>query len=146
MFRGRFVHTIDAKNRISIPAGYRVELEQRSDHAPMLTNQAECLALYPYEDWCEYEDRLLSLSSVDPDVEAFVLFMVSGATECAIDKQGRILVPPQLRQYANLEREVTFAGVGNRILLWDKARLDAALARTQARLPDLSAALAKLGT
>lgn len=146
MFRGRFVHTIDTKNRISIPAGFRVEFDQRSERAPMLTNQEACLALYPYEDWCEFEERLLNLSSVDPDVQAFARFMVSGATECAIDKQGRILVPPQLREYANLEREVTFAGVGNHIELWDKARLDGELARTQARFGEISSAVAKLGT
>ena len=73
-------------------------------------------------------------------------FMVSGAVECPIDKQGRILVPPPLREYARLEREVTIAGVGNRIELWSKARFDEELARTQARYDEISAAVAKLGT
>jgi len=146
MFRGRSVHTIDAKNRISIPAGFRVEFEKRSDRAPILTNDAACLALYPYEDWCVFEESLLNLSSVDPDVGSYARFMVSGATECPIDKQGRILVPPALREYAGLDREVTVAGVGNRLELWDKVRFNAELSKTQARFVEISSTVAeKLG-
>ena len=146
MFRGRSVHTIDAKNRISIPAGFRVEFERRSDQAPILTNDAASLALYPYEDWCLFEERLLNLSSVDPNVGAYARFMVSGASECPIDKQGRILVPPALREYAGLDREVTIAGVGNRLELWDKVRFDAELSKTQARFVEISSSVAeKLG-
>ena len=146
MFRGRSVHTIDSKNRMSIPSGFRVELERRSERAPILTNQNTCLALYPYEDWCEFEDRLVSLSAVDPDVQAFARFMVSGANECPIDKQGRILVPSTLREFANLDRHVMVAGVGNHLEFWDKARFDEELTKTQARFSEISQAVAKLGT
>ncbi len=146
MFRGRSVHTIDAKNRISIPAGFRVEFDRRSDRAPILTNDAACLALYPFEDWCEFEESLLNLSSVDPDVGSYARFMVSGASECPVDKQGRILVPPALREYAGLDREVTVAGVGNRLELWDKVRFNAELSKTQARFGEISSSVAeKLG-
>jgi MraZ protein len=143
MFRGRSVHTIDAKNRISIPAGFRVEFERRSDRSPILTNDAACLALYPYEDWCEFEERLLNLSSVDPNVGSYARFMVSGATECPVDKQGRILVPSALREYAGLDREVTVAGVGNRLELWDKTRFNAELSKTQARFGEISSSVAE---
>ncbi len=146
MFRGRSVHMIDAKNRISIPAGFRVEFERQSDRAPILTNDEACLALYPFEDWCEFEERLLNLSSVDPKVGSYARFMVSGATECPIDKQGRILVPPALREYAGLDREVTVAGVGNHLELWDKVRFNAELSKTQARFGEISSSVAeKLG-
>jgi MraZ protein len=111
-----------------------------------LTNDAACLALYPYEDWCEFEERLLNLSSVDPDVGAYARFMVSGASECPVDKQGRILVPPALREYAGLDREVTVAGVGNHLELWDKVRFNAELSKTQARFGEISSSVAeKLG-
>ncbi len=142
MFRGRSVHTIDAKNRISIPAGFRVEFDRRSDRAPILTNDAACLALYPYDDWCVFEESLLNLSSVDPDVGSYARFMVSGASECPVDKQGRILVPPALREYAALDREVTVAGVGNHLELWDKVRFDAEISKIQARFGEISSSVA----
>lgn len=145
MFRGRSFHNVDTKSRISIPTGYRSEFERRSDKAPILTNIANCLALYPYEDWCEYEDKLLGISSFDPDVQAFSRFMVSGAVECPIDKQGRILVPPPLRQYAGIDREVVIAGLGSHLELWDRQRFETELAKTQARYDEISASVAKLG-
>lgn len=146
MFRGRFVHTMDSKGRVSIPSGFRVELQRRSERAPILTNADQCLLLYPYEDWCDFEQRIVGLSSFDPDVQAFARMMISGASECPIDAQGRILVPPVLREHARLEREATIAGVGPRIELWDRSRFDADLLKTQARYLEISSAMAKLGT
>jgi len=146
MFRGRFVHTMDSKGRVSIPSGFRVELQRRSERAPILTNADEYLVLYPYEDWCQYEQQIVGRSSFDPDAQAYARMMISGASECPIDAQGRILVPPVLREYARLEREAIFAGVGPRIELWDKVRFDANLQKTQARYLEISSAMAKLGT
>ena len=57
MFRGRFVHTMDSKGRVSIPSGFRMELQRRSERAPILTNADQCLLLYPYEDWCDFEQQ-----------------------------------------------------------------------------------------
>ncbi len=145
MFRGRFVHTIDSKGRASIPAGFRVELQRRSDRAPILTNLLECLALYPYEDWLEIEQRLSSAAPLQTEVQALQRFLVSGAVECPIDGQGRLLIPPHLREHARIQREVTIAGVGPRIEIWDKGRFDADLARTQERFQEISAEVAKLG-
>ncbi len=127
---------------MSIPAGFRLLLNTQSEQAPILTNDAACLALYPYEDWCEFEESLLNLSSVDPNVGDYARFMVSGASECPIDKQGRILVPPTLREFASLDREVMVAGVGNHLELWDKARFDAELMKTQARFGEIRSAVA----
>jgi len=146
MFRGRYVHTIDAKNRMSLPAHFRQELTQRGESAPILTNGNHCLDLYAYEDWLEYERRIVEIADVDPEAQAFARMRISGASECPIDRQGRILVPPHLRELAGLEREVTVAGVGPRIELWDRARFDASLTNTQARYPEMAMAVAgKLG-
>jgi MraZ protein len=146
MFRGRYVHTIDAKNRMSLPAGFRQELQERSEHPPILTNAHECLDLYPYEDWLEFEEKIVSIAAVDPEAQAYARWMVSGATPCPIDKQGRILVPPHLREHAGLQREVTVAGVGPKIELWEKARFDANLVNAQARFPEIAQSVAeKLG-
>ena len=142
MFRGRFVHTIDTKGRISIPSGFRMELERRSQHAPILTNAYECLHLYPYEDWCEVERNIVDNATVNLDVQAYQRMMISGAAECPIDKQGRILVPPALRDYAGLDREVMVAGVGDHLELWDKAQFDTELMKIQTRFGEIRSAVA----
>lgn len=146
MFRGRFVHTIDAKNRMSLPATFRQELQRRSDHPPILTNAHECLDLYPYEDWLAFEEQIVSISSVDPEAQAYARMVISGATECPVDKQGRILVPPHLREHAALARDVTVAGVGPKIELWDKARFESSMTNTHAHYPEMARSVAaKLG-
>ncbi len=145
MFRGRSVHSIDAKGRISIPVGWRVEFERRSEKAPMLVSQDRCLALYPAEDWQAYELELLDKPRFDPSVTRIQRFMFSGAAECPIDKQGRILIPPTLREFAGLVSEVVVAGVGTHLELWDKSRFDAELAMTQAQYDEISASVARLG-
>jgi MraZ protein len=144
MFRGRFIHTIDTKGRISIPSGFRMELERRSERAPILTNAFRCLHLYPFEDWCEVERRIVENETEDTDFQAYQRMMISGATECPIDKQGRLLVPPHLREHAGLERDVTIAGVGPRVEIWDKARFDADLMKTQARFSEIASMVAGL--
>jgi MraZ protein len=147
MFRGRYVHTIDAKNRMSLPAPFRQELLRRSDHPPILTNAHECLELYPYEDWLAFEQQIVGIAAVDPEAQAYARMMISGATECPVDKQGRILVPPHLRDHAALDREVTVAGVGPKIELWDSARFAASMMNIQARLPETARSVAtKLAT
>jgi MraZ protein len=144
MFRGRFNHTIDTKGRMSIPSGYRLELERRSQQAPIVTTGYECLHLYPFEDWCEVEQQIVENTTVALDVQAYQRMMLSGATECPIDKQGRMLLPQYLRDHAGLDREVTIAGVGPRIEIWDKARFDADLLKTQVRFSEISSAVAGL--
>jgi MraZ protein len=137
MFRGRFTHTIDTKGRMSIPSGFRTELERRSQRAPILTSAYECLRLYPYEDWCDFESGVVEQTGEDLDAQSFRRMLLSGATDCPIDKQGRMLIPQYLRDHAGLDREITIAGVGQFIEFWDKARFDADLQKTQARYPDI---------
>ena len=93
MFRGRHSHTIDAKGRVSIPAGYRMELQRRSDKAPILTADENCLRLYPFDDWCDYEEKIVKHAEVDPNARDYARLVISGAVEAPIDKQGRVLVP-----------------------------------------------------
>ncbi len=138
MFRGRFVHSIDSKNRMSLPAGFRQELQAQSDLPPVLTNAHECLDLYPHEDWLAFEEKIVAVADVDPDAQAYARMLISGATPCPIDKQGRILVPPYLREHAGLKREVTVAGVGPKIELWDRERFEDSLTQTNARFPEMA--------
>jgi MraZ protein len=147
-FRGRFYHTIDAKGRVSIPSGYRLELQSSSEQAPIVTNgvteAGKCLWLYPYEDWCEYEARLVGLPADNLKVQSYVRFMVSGAIECPIDNQGRTLLPAYLREHATLGREVTFAGVGRRVEIWDKSLFDENQSETQENFEDIASVVAGL--
>lgn len=142
------MHTIDSKNRMSLPVGFRQEFQRRSDRPPILTNAHQCLELHPFEDWQAYEEMIVGMATIDPEAQAYARIMVSGAIECPIDKQGRILVPPHLREFAGLTREVTVAGVGAKIELWDTARFEQKFIQTQARFEEMAislAAKAKLG-
>lgn len=142
MFRGRHRHTIDAKGRVSVPAAFRAEITMCSENAPILTNDKACLALYANEDWVEIEENLAAQSQVRPETKAYIRFIVSGATECPFDSQGRILIPQHLREHAHLERDVTIAGVGPRIEIWDTALFDQELQRTLARYDEIATVVA----
>ncbi len=142
MFRGQAVHTIDAKNRISIPSEFRVEFERRSEHAPVLALKGDHLALYPYDDWCAWEAKVLSVAEFDAKADKFAQFVLANATTCPIDSQGRILVPPLLREKAQLRRDVVIAGRGHWISLWDRARYESTMSAILGQYDELSSAVA----
>jgi MraZ protein len=147
MFRGRFVHTIDSKNRVSLPGVFRTELQRRGDHPPIITNAHQCLELHPFEDWKVFEERIVGMATLDPEAQAYSRMMVSGALEAPVDGQGRILIPQHLREYAGIGRTVTVAGVGTKIELWNTERFEANLIQTQARFEEMAMSLAaKLGS
>ena len=143
MFRGRHSHTIDGKGRVSIPVAYRMELQQRSDQPAFLTADENCLRLYPFEDWCNHERTIVAQAELDPDARDYARLVISGAIEAPIDKQGRILVPQYLREHGHLEREVTIAGVGLTVEIWDEARLHVNLNQTQASFRSIALVMAK---
>ena len=145
MFRGRFEHTIDAKGRVSIPAKFRELLMEKYDHRLIITNFDRCLVAYPYEEWLVLEERISSLSLVKREVKAFQRFFISGAVECPIDKLGRVLIPPSLRDYAQLEKNVIFAGMLKRFEIWSKERWLEEIKRSEEDFEGMAAALADLG-
>ncbi len=145
MFRGRFVHAIDVKGRVSIPAGFRMELQRRSQLAPILTIQPEHLVLYAREDFDAFAKRLIDVDPLRTEGRALQRFLISNSDECVPDAQGRILIPPHLRTHAQLEREVVIAGVGNSIELWDRRRFEEDQARTLARFGEISMEVSKIG-
>jgi MraZ protein len=146
MFRGRHEHTIDTKGRVSIPAAYRSRL-QPGERPPILTADECCLRLYPFDGWCEYEEKIVARAAVDPTARDYVRLVISGAVEAPIDRQGRILVPQYLRDHARLKREVTLAGVGLTVEVWDTGRLHENLNQTQANFRDISQQMAdRLGS
>jgi MraZ protein len=137
MFRGRHDHTIDKKGRLSIPSSFRSEIQRRSGKAPILTNYKHHLALYTYEDWEVIEQQLMSRSRLQPDVRAYTRFVVGGAMECPVDSQGRILVPPALREHAKLKSKVTLAGVLESVEIWDTKLFESDKQETLDRLEEI---------
>ena len=145
MFRGRFEHIVDSKGRVSIPAKFRELLAEKYDDRLILTNFDRCLVAYPYEEWRVLEERVSSLSMVKKEVKAFQRFFISGAMECPIDKLGRILVPPTLRDYAQLGRNVVFAGMLRKFEIWSKERWLEEIKRSEGDFEGMGEALADLG-
>ena len=136
-FRGRFEHTIDKKGRLSIPSGFRLEIQRRSEEAPVITNYRDHLALHPADEWNNKELDLLEMSDLQPDVQNYQRFVVSGAAESPIDSQGRILIPAYLREHAELETKVIIAGVLDKIEIWNPERFEDNQKMTLLRLDEI---------
>ena len=112
MFMGEYNHTIDAKGRLIIPSRFRELLGEEF----VLTRGLDgCLYIYPMDEWAAFEEKLRALPLTNKDARTFSRFFVAGATTCQLDKQGRILVPQTLRQFAGLEKDVVLTGNLNRI-------------------------------
>ena len=121
MFRGAFEHTMDDKGRLSIPSKYRELLETHSEGQVVVTVDPDrCLAAYPLPEWETIESRLGEMSMLRREVRQLERFLVGNAVECGLDRQGRILVPNNLRTFAGLDRDVVVAGQIKKFELWDQ--------------------------
>ena len=132
MFRGQFVHSVDAKGRVSLPARFRDVLVSDGDARFVLTPALfdPCLHLYPMRAWEEFEKKMLELPTLERNAVRFRRMYVSAAVECELDSSGRVLIPPHLRERASLEKEVLWAGMGRILELWSKTEWDRALTLT----------------
>jgi len=110
---------MDAKGRVIVPSRFREGLGERFILTKGLDN---CLFAYSSEEWLNLENKLKALPLANKDARAFVRFFFSGATGCETDKQGRVLIPSNLRDYAGLQKEVYIIGVSTRVEVWDKDR------------------------
>jgi len=142
MFMGEFLHTIDSKGRLIIPAKFRESLGDRFIATKGLDN---CLFLYPESEWRSLEEKLSKLPVSDANARAFVRFLLAGAAECEFDKQGRILLPGSLREYACLEKDVVVVGVMNRMEIWDAAKWNAYSAKAASNYEKAAESLVGLG-
>ncbi|MDN4523523.1 division/cell wall cluster transcriptional repressor MraZ [Fictibacillus fluitans] len=118
MFMGEYQHNIDEKGRMIIPAKFR---ESLGSTFILTRGMDQCIFGYPLEEWQVIEEKLKSLPFTKKDARAFTRFFFSGAAECQLDKQGRVNVAPQLREYAKLEKDCVVIGVSNRIEIWSKS-------------------------
>ena len=118
---GEYLHTIDNKGRLIFPAKFRDLLGETFIATKGLDN---CLFVYTQEEWAIIAGNLKQQQQAKPEVRAFVRIFFAGAAELEADKQGRVLLPNNLREYAGLDKEVIVIGVSNRIEIWDKGAWD----------------------
>ncbi len=116
MFTGEHKHAVDSKNRLSIPAKFR---EKLGDAFYITKGLDHCLFVFPMDEWRQFEAKLKELPLSNSQARMFARSFFAGATECEFDKQGRVLLPQNLREHANLDRDVYITGAGSRVEIWD---------------------------
>lgn len=123
MFMGEYNHTIDTKGRVIVPSKFR---ETLGEEFVVTKGLDGCLFVYDNNEWSAFEEKLKSLPITNKDARAFVRFFLSGAASVEVDKQGRILLPGSLRDFAELQKDVVLIGVGSRIEIWSRERWEGA--------------------
>jgi MraZ protein len=121
MFRGSSYNTIDPKGRIIIPTRFREEISQNGDGL-VVTRLDGSLVVYPYNTWLEIENKIIALAEKSAQMRRFRRIFVGSAVELTCDKQGRILIPPTLRQHAELEKEIVLVGSLKHFEIWSRER------------------------
>lgn len=115
MFIGEYNHTVDAKGRLIVPSKFR---DQLGDEFVVTRGLDGCLFVYSSEEWKNIETKFREVSQFSKEARKFARFFFAGATVCEVDKQGRVLLPAVLREFAGIEKEIILAGVGNHIEIW----------------------------
>ena len=142
MLMGEYSHTIDTKGRLIVPAKFR---EALGDEFVVTKGLDNCLFVYPNDEWKKFEEKLLALPLVNKDARKTTRFFLAGAATVEVDKQGRILLPSVLREFAGLEKDVVLVGVANRIEIWSKARWDASTESYDDNMDEVVQNMADLG-
>ena len=142
MLMGEYQHKMDNKGRVIIPAKFRDELGDKFVATRGLDN---CLFIYPMEEWSVLEEKLSSLPITSKNARTFTRFFFSGATECELDKQGRMSIPVNLREFASLEKQIVIIGLSSRIELWAQSNWDQYLDSAEDSSDDIAAAMEELG-
>ena len=123
-FAGEYANTLDLKNRVNIPAKFRKALDPINDRTFVITRGFDlCLTLYPISEWNIVEQQLASLSSIRNRNREFVRSIVRYASYVQYDKQGRIIIPDNLKVYASIDREVSIIGMISKIELWSPEKI-----------------------
>ena len=142
LLMGEYFHTVDPKGRLILPAKLRDELGETFIITKGLDN---CLFVYPTEEWKIIETKLKQLPMAKAEARAFVRFFFSGAAELELDKNGRILLPLSLREYANLDKDVIIIGVSNRVEIWSKSEWNNYNDKVAPMVAEIAENLADLG-
>lgn len=122
-FLGEYEATIDAKGRFLLPAGFKKQLPEAGSNLFVINRGFEkCLTLYPLQSWEPIYARISKLNDFDPKVREFRRYFLNGATTLELDTAGRLLVPPNLRQHAGLDKDIVLAAAMDKIEIWDKTK------------------------
>lgn len=144
-FRGQSIHRLDAKGRLRIPTKFREVLQKHYTDTLIVTQWGPCLGAFPLELWDQIEQKAANFSLVDPSQQDFKRYFISSAQECPFDSQGRILIPPVLRDYAGLDQEVFLAGTLNNFEIWDKGRWDRQMESNREKHQEIMETMATMG-
>lgn len=142
MLIGEFQHTLDIKGRIAVPVKFRDKL---SGGAIITRGLDYCLFVFSAKEWETLAQKLIALPLSQANSRAFVRLMLAGAMDAEVDKQGRILIPDYLRQYANLKKETVIAGLYNRIEIWDSEAWKQYKEKTESASDEIAEKLSELG-
>jgi MraZ protein len=142
MFLGDHQHTLDAKGRVSLPAKFRAEMTGR---LVVAKGFEDCLYIYSADEYNRFVEELLAKEDFDPRMRRVRRFFTSGAVEAELDSAGRISLPPVLREYAGLKKDVAVTGNGNRIEIWDSEAWSAYNGEDEGSIEDLAKELAAAG-
>ena len=142
MFIGEYQHNLDEKGRLAIPVKFRKDLAKG---AVVTKGLDDCLFLYPKSEWQKLATKLAALPISKANTRAFSRLMLAGAMDVEIDKQGRMLIPDYLRQYAGMKKEIVIAGLYNRLEIWDIEKWNQYKAGTETKSGDIAEALDELG-
>src|ERR1700690_2107632 len=142
MFIGEYEHTLDEKKRVSLPKAFRGALGKKMVMTRGLDN---CLFLYPKSGWEKVAGKLQELSFAQADTRGFNRFILSGAVEVEADSAGRVLVPEHQKAFAGLKKTIVFAGVSDRVEIWNAERWSAYKAKIEKHADQLAEKLGEIG-
>ncbi len=145
-FRSRSEHNLDPKGRLNIPARFRDVLREQYDTETLIvTNWQQCLRAYPVLEWEALEEKLLDQGRMQANFGKFVRYIIAGVSECPLDKQGRILLPPTLRTDLGIGKDVVLVGMLQHFEIWDKGAWEEETRHTRETFEEFSAGLSALG-
>lgn len=142
MFIGEHQHSIDPKKRLALPSKFRKELGKK---VVVTRGLDKCLFIYPIKVWQELAEKLGTLPMGESGTRSFVRVMLAGATDVDVDSQGRILIPDYLKEYAALDKNVTVAGLFNRLEIWDEKKWNSYSENAIKNTDEIAEQLGKLG-
>jgi MraZ protein len=147
VFRGRHQYTLDEKGRLVLPPAFREEIRSKGGEIFMITQKGDTLLGFTFNEWSQLEERILELSKKSDIMRRFRRSFIGNAQECTFDKQGRVLIPPTLRESAHLEKEIVLVGDLDHFEIWskDKWNQEDQTLKNDIQSPEVRNELAQLG-